>query len=573
MRLKPPSPATTVSRDNDQQITITPAEPSEPPLNAATRYMTAAAHLRKGMLPAEVSGASIFARPAPRAHHPVGRGYAMRALFMAERTVPMPGVDVGIVRRHCWTAMWQTLVRDIAALGVLIVAAILQPLGTLIAALIFFVLLMVMARRKVPSVIPTGITLAIVLAVVAARPSPRNPFFVPLIAFAGLFFLAAVDILWSAYRIRGIWKQTSAPATDKPGDVVFYNKHGFIGSGEAVRPLPLTVPLDKAKDQTIPVHRVTTGELLAYIGSHLASQGVSDGQPHGYAGDPATATSPPGQSAPAADGLPPLHFTYGLPYLDVQHVIAVPEPAVRKMPFLPFARRPLDYQGHPAAADMHRTVNKSPSDFPHRHYIRAITASWDGHLVVSVFVSAALQGHFLQVLIRPYLIAPIGAELKAADSVVGRSGPAVVLSCLAMTARQCLITADQIGDIARGGIAPNGVDRKTGRAESEPAKSGLVSIRERYAQPATENIYHSEDAARLITVIEEKVIRTTMRYLGSCNVDVNETEARIMTTFVQNTIHGAGNIVLNSTVNQSPMTATAGQGNVTTNVSGGPAAP
>jgi hypothetical protein len=209
---------------------------------------------------------------------------------------------------------------------------------------------------------------------------------------------------------------------------------------------------------------------------------------------------------------------------------------------------------------MHRTVDKSPSDFPDRHYIRAITASWDGQLVVSVFVSAALQGHFLQVVIRPYLIAPIGADLKAADGLVGRPHAALVLSCLAMTARQFLRTAERVGGIARGGAGG-----KAATAEAEPVKPGLLSIRERYAQPASDNIYHSEDAARLITVMEEKVIRATMRYLDICNVDVNEIEDRIMNTFVQNTINGAGNIVVDSTISQSTLTATFGQGDATTN--------
>jgi len=469
----------------------------------------------------------------------------MRVLFTVESTVPMPAVDLRAVKRNCWAAIRQTLLRDIAALGVLTAAFIVQPFDTLIAVLLLLALLMAAAERRVPSAVPIGIALAIVLAVIAGNPTPRNSFFVPVIAFAALFLIAAADILWSAHRIRGLWSQTSTSPTNMPGDVVFYNKHGFIGSGKAVRPLPLTVPVDKAKDETQPVHRVTAKELLAYIGSHLESQGVSDGEPHGYAGDPA----------------------YGLPYLDVQHVVAVPLPPARKVPFSPLARLALDYEGHPAAADMHRTINKSPSDFPDRHYIRAISASWDSHLVVSIFVSAALQGHFLQVLIRPYLIAPIGAELKAADKLVGRPGAAVVFTCLGMTARQFLITAERVGGIARGGFR-----RRARRPKAVPVKHELLSIRERYAQPANDNIYHSEDAARLITVMEEKVIRATMRYLDTCNVDVNEAEQRIMTTFVQNTINGAGNIVIESTITESPMTATSGQGNVTTNVSGGTAA-
>ena len=563
MRLKLPVQATP---DDDHGVSIRPVQPDDQPLNAVTRYLSAAAHLRKAMLPVQISDVSRLGA-AVRPPHPVGRSYAIRVLLTGEADIPMPAVDHGTVRRNCLAALLQTLLRDIAALGVLIAAAVLQPLGTLIAVLVFVILLIATARRKVPSAVPIGVAFAIVLTVIAVNPSPRNPFFAPLIGFAALFLLATADFLWSAHRVRGLWRQTAAAPVPTRGSNVYYNKHGFIGSGIARPAFPLTVPLDKAKDKSKPVQDVTANNLLAYIGSHLETQGVSDGQPHGYAHEPTAATSPPGQPTPPGDVAQPRHFTYGLPDLDVDRVVAVPLPPERKVPFTRFSRRALKFAGHPAAADMHRTVDKSPSGSPDRHYVRAMTTSWDGQLVVSVFVSAALQGHFLQVVIRPYVIAPIGPDLKAADSLVERPPVALVLSCLAMPALQLLRTTERVRSMARDGLRG-----KAGSAEVEPVKDGLLSIRERYAQRVTDNIYHLEDAARLITVMEEKVIRSTMRYLETCNIDVNETEARIMTTFVQNTINGAGNIVVDSSISQSAMTATSGHGN-TTNVSGGPAKP
>lgn len=174
--------------------------------------------------------------------------------------------------------------------------------------------------------------------------------------------------------------------------------------------------------------------------------------------------------------------------------------------------------------------------------------------MVSVFVSAALQGHFLQVFIRPYLIAPVDADLRIADGLVKCRRVILVIRCLAMTARQFLPAAESVAGSARSG----GGGTKS-RAGAEPVKPVLLSVREQYAQQATDNVYHSEDAARLITVMEEKVIRATMVYLGECNVDVHDAAERIMNTFVQNTINGTGIIVNDSTVNQSMMTNTAGQ--------------
>lgn len=565
MRLKFQVPAATVSPEDDHRASIGPAKLRGQPLNEVTRYLSAAAHLRQAMLPAQITDAGRFGRPVQRTPHLVGRTYAMRVLWTTEGVVPMPAVDLRIVKRNCRAAVLQTLLRDIIAVGVLTAAAILQPLGSLIAVLLFLIPLIAAARRKVPSWVPIGIAFAILLAVTAIRPSPKNFFFVPLIAFAALFLIGTADVLWSAYRVRELWRQTSAtPARMPDSTVVYYDKHGLIGSGIPSSALPLTIPLDKAKDKTKPVHGVTAAKLLAYIGSHLATQGVGDGGPHGYAYDPAATASLSAEPMPADDRTSPLHFTYGLPYLDIDQVVAVPVPPDRKVPFTRLSRLSLNYTEHPAVADMDRTVDESPSDFPYRHYIRAVTASWDGQLVVSVFVSAALQGHFLQVVIRPYLITPIGADLKAADSLVSRSRVGLALSCAAITARQFLRIAERVGGIARSG-ATNQVDS----VKAKPVKPGLLSVRERYAQPATENIYHSEDAARLITVMEEKVIRATMRYLDLCNVDVIEAEDRIMNTFVQNTINGSGNIVIDSTISQSTMTATSGQGNVTTNGPGG----
>jgi hypothetical protein len=560
MRLRLPVPRTAVAADRKHRTSMDLGPPHGQPLNAATLYLSAAPHLRKAMLPVQVSDPSRFGRPVRRAPHPVGRSYAMRVLLGAEGEIPMPAVDWPTVRRNCRSAMRQTLLRDIAAVGVLALAVILQPLGTLIAVLLFVALLLISARRNVPTAVPVGIALAILLAVMAVNPSPGNFFFTPIIGFAVLFLLATADILWSAHLVRRLWRQTSPAPAPIPRSVVYYNKYGFIGSGIASSPLPVTVPLEKAKDTAKPVHGVTAAKLLSYISHHLATQGVSDGQPHGYAHDPAAATSLPAEPAPDGNEGSPRHFTYGLPYLDVDQVVAVPLPSARKVPFTRFSRLSLNYAEHPAVADMHRTVDNSPSDFPNRSYVRAISASWDGQLVVSVYVSAALQGHFLQVVIRPYLIAPIGADLKAADSLVGRPCLPLVLACLAMTARQFLRTAERVGGMARRGRGG-----KADKVKAEPIKQGLLSMREAYAQPATDNMYHSEDAARLITVMEEKVIRATMRYLDICNVDVNEAEARIMNTFVQNTINGAGNIVVESTISQSTMTATSGQGNNTTN--------
>ena len=54
MRLKLPVSTTAVSSNDDHQAGIGPAERRGQSLNEATRYLSAAAHLRKAMLPAQI---------------------------------------------------------------------------------------------------------------------------------------------------------------------------------------------------------------------------------------------------------------------------------------------------------------------------------------------------------------------------------------------------------------------------------------------------------------------------------------------------------------------------------------
>jgi hypothetical protein len=533
-----------------------------------TRYLSAAAHLRSAMLPAQVSDTDRLL-PVMRAPHPVGRTYAMRVLYSTAGEIPMPAVDMDMVRRNCHAAVRQALARDAVAISLLGAVVILQPLGTLIAVLVFVVPLFAAARtkRNVSTWVPVGLSLGLLLALTALNPSPRNYCFIPVIALAMSFLIVIADLLCSVCQVRRIWTlMSNAPARMADGNVVFYDKHGIIGSGVSIRSFPITIPLDKPKDPDQPVRDVTAADLLAYVGTHLKAQGVSDGLPHGYAHHPNAATS---LSEPLDfDGDSAFqHFTHGLPNLEVRQVRAAQVPEPRKVWFTSLHRLSVGYAEHPAA-DPHRQFGTSPVDSPVRDYTRAVTATGDGQLVASIFVSAALQGHFLQVVIRPYLIAPIDADLRSADSLANCSRAALVVTCMAMAAQQSLAVAEAIRSNLQRGTAARGEKPKV-----EPVKPRLLSVREEYAQTETDSLYHSEDAARLIGVMQQKVIRTTMAYIEDCNIDTGQVEAQIMQTFVQNTINGTGNIVSGGQVSQSPMTTMQGQGNSAVNTAVGPTSP
>jgi hypothetical protein len=151
--------------------------------------------------------------------------------------------------------------------------------------------------------------------------------------------------------------------------------------------------------------------------------------------------------------------------------------------------------------------------------------------VASVYVSVALQGHYLRVVIRPYVLAPIAADLKVADELVERhpfwhAGVAAL-----WTVRQFVAAAKMINGLAR---------KPSESRRAKPAMQGMRSTRERYAQRFTDNVHQTEDSDRLIRVMELKIIRVTMSFLRDCNIDIEEYEKQITTYAQHNTVSVAG---------------------------------
>ena len=76
--------------------------------------------------------------------------------------------------------------------------------------------------------------------------------------------------------------------------------------------------------------------------------------------------------------------------------------------------------------------------------MRAMSASWDGQLVASAYVSSALQGHYLRVNIRPYVLGPIVSDLRVADEVRERHPLAQVGVAAGLTLRQFVTAARKV---------------------------------------------------------------------------------------------------------------------------------
>jgi hypothetical protein len=127
----------------------------------------------------------------------------------------------------------------------------------------------------------------------------------------------------------------------------------------------------------------------------------------------------------------PESFTYGLPDLDVSEIVATPARRVKKRPlwwkvllYISAASwrrlRKATLTEDPAEVPV---PSQSPSAFPARFYVRASTTTWDGELIASVYIGAALQAHYLRLIVRPYVLAPIMPQLRRIEHLIdeGRS--------------------------------------------------------------------------------------------------------------------------------------------------------
>jgi len=573
-----------------------------------TRYLSAAAHLRRSMLPNEVTDPATGTSRPPL---PVGRAYAIQVLFRHGSRIPMLAVDLDKVKVNCWIALVQTTVRDMAAVGALAAGLIIEPWG-MITTLAIVVAAVMLTRRSrfFLALIFLGVV-SVALALVNGNRNERISLGTPLACLALCLLAYLADVWLSMYYVRRIWRRSarqekslaalrSSPVEGAPpaksrfrpwpyagslrnrgndasggaydgtthngkggngngrhdrdpgspdagrdaaaagGPVrVYYAADEIVGAGTMLRPLALTVPLDKRQEASLDIDTFSVSELMTELSSHLLSQGVGDAGVHGRAYQP---LSPNGAGHGPRE---PGHFTYGLPHLDVTEVVATPAPDKDRWLGTPFTVRRFDYRS-PSDRDMPALANRSPAVNPERHYVRVMTTGWDGQLTATVFVNATLQGHFLRVIMRPYVLAPVVNELGAADELTKWNPFFLACVAVSVTARQFRAAAAKF---KRSDSKP---DKKSG---ARRRRADLYSTREYYARPPyAGNMHQSEDSDRAILVIEEKIFKVTMDFLKRHNVDVTEYEKQVHNIiYNNNTMLGDGvfNTGSNNQINNS----------------------
>ena len=210
-------------------------------------------------------------------------------------------------------------------------------------------------------------------------------------------------------------------------------------------------------------------------------------------------------------------------------MVMTPIPEPDQLPGSPIGVIRLDFRDLPSGDKLLKLADQSPAGRSERHYLRASTLSFDGQLVVSIYVNVILEGHYVRLLIRPYVLQPLVFDLVTTADLVAWNPLVLAYYATTMTIRGFLNLAARIG---RG----NDETGKAGRAK--PAKAGLRSTRESYARPYVNNIHQAEDSSRIAQVLEEKIFTATMEFLRKRNIDIEDYQRQIQSIMLLLHDHG-----------------------------------
>ncbi|WP_328497988.1 hypothetical protein OHS59_38760 [Streptomyces sp. NBC_00414] len=175
---------------------------------------------------------------------------------------------------------------------------------------------------------------------------------------------------------------------------------------------------------------------------------------------------------------------------------------------------------------------RSPSGVPDRLYLRAQCISWDGQIVVSVFVHAALEAGELRLTIRPHVMTPLYNELRV-TAAPARTRGARLLRWLA---------AQALLDTAAGPLAVWRLVARLGeKTESRAEEEDPVSLRDRYSTEEVTDMHQSDDAKRHVVLMQSCVFRTVAEYLDEQGIDLVAYERQVATVTNNILVYGDNN--------------------------------
>ncbi|WP_194892365.1 hypothetical protein [Catenulispora pinisilvae] len=418
---------------------------------------------------------------------------------------------------HSRQAIRWTHTRDVLLIACIVASAVLWPLPTLVWATVCVATVLPTSPplRFAPLVAWNGLLTA---GWLHSTPHYRHlaaDFSWPTLTVRGIWLVLVGDSFGSSFRVHGVMKRKLRESTPRliigrrrlrrieaehAGRAVAYDDDRFTGVGTARPVSAVTIELIRAgseeavteagpeeagdtRQETTRSRPFTSNQLLTHIERRLDRLGI------------------------------PEQSTHGIPLLKVDRVLVGP------LKF--WAKRPNDELDHPAD----RVTDRAVSGQAVRTYLRARAVLWDGELVPSVFASVTLETSALSFVVYPYILHPIGRELRAADKIAKRGF--IRHSAIApVYATQEIVFAMRDANVALGRAWEHGVGYFGLRRTPKAAKHGRQSLREEYAA-ATNDIHQRDDAIRFLRVVTSRIFDVAVEFLQDHGYEKKEFQRQV----------------------------------------------
>jgi hypothetical protein len=185
--------------------------------------------------------------------------------------------------------------------------------------------------------------------------------------------------------------------------------------------------------------------------------------------------------------------------------------------------------------DLRGRGRRSPSSVPDRLYLRAQCVSWDGQVVVTVFVHAALEAGELRLTVRPHVMTPLYNELRVTDAPVAKRGTRLLVWAVTQSVLDAATGPLALWRfVARLGLGEQADD---GRAEEKDP----VSLRDRYSTEEVTDMHQSDDSKRHVVLMQTCIFRTVAEYLDELGVDTAPYERQVAAVITNIQVYGDNN--------------------------------
>ncbi|MGA5652168.1 hypothetical protein [Streptomyces seoulensis] len=178
---------------------------------------------------------------------------------------------------------------------------------------------------------------------------------------------------------------------------------------------------------------------------------------------------------------------------------------------------------------------RSPSSVPDRLYLRAQCVSWDGQVVVTVFVHAALEAGELRLTVRPQVMTPLYDDLRATAAPTARNGARL----LGWVGVQAFLDAGAVPLAVWRAVTRLGLGEPR-ESDSEEQKDP-VSVRDRYSMDEVTDMHQNDDAKRHVVLMQTCVFRAVSEYLEELGVDTAPYERQVAAVITNIQVYGDNN--------------------------------